>query len=84
MILSNETLIALVHVFALHILTRFVLLGAVTAPRKTNILRVLQKGTLASVSLLDLFAIQTFVQTAGKRAAAHVPLPSITLSNNPN
>ena len=68
--------------FALHILTRFDLLGAVTAPRKTNILRVLQKGTLASVSLLDLFAIQTFVQIAGKRAAAHVPLPSITLSNS--
>jgi len=33
--------------------------------------------------LLDLFAVRTFVQTAGKRAAAHVPLPSITLSNSP-
>jgi len=65
-------------------LTRSDHLGAVTAPKRSNIFKCYAKRNVSfSYALPDFIHARRLGLSCGKRAAAHVPLPSITISKSP-
>ena len=65
-------------------MTRSDHLGAVTAPKRSNIFKCYAKRNVSySYALPDFIHARRLGLSCGKRAAAHVPLPSITISKSP-